>query len=146
LHLVFICIYSNVLALICLPKILSKKKYIDLLLLLSFTYISIIAVKNFGFQFYVVCPIIISNLPIPIFIRNKFNVQIGKKSSYNLEMLNKSLGYYFIALSVISLLLILSVINGGYYIVSKQPFSFGLGVDKNCIAPPKLLNLLNHNN
>jgi len=131
----------NALALVCLPNIISKKKYIELLLLLAFSYIGILAVKNFGFQFFIVGPIIISNLPIPNFIRNKFNMQVGKKSTLNLVALNKSLSYYYISLSILSLLLIFSVINGGYYIASKQPFSFGLGADNNLlpVAPSQFI-------
>jgi len=118
-----------------------KKKYTELLLLLAFSYIGILAVKNFGFQFFIVGPIIISNLPIPNFIRNKFNMQVGKKSTLNLVALNKSLSYYYISLSILSLLLIFSVINGGYYIASKQPFSFGLGADNNLlpVAPSQFI-------
>jgi len=123
----------NALALLSIPNIITKKKYIELLLLLAFSYIGILAVKNFGFQFFVVAPIIISNLPIPNLIRNKFNIQVGKKSSINLVALNKSLHYYYTTLCIMSLLLIFSVINGGYYIASKQPFSFGLGADNNLL-------------
>jgi hypothetical protein len=131
----------NALALVCLPNIISKKKYTELLLLVAFSYIGVLAVKNFGFQFFVVCPIIISNLPIPNFIRNKFNMQVGKKSTINLVSLSKSLNYYFITLSILSLLLIFSVVNGGYYIASRQPFSFGLGADTNLlpIAPSQFI-------
>jgi hypothetical protein len=131
----------NALALVCLPNIISKKKYTELLLLVTFSYIGVLAVKNFGFQFFVVCPIIISNLPIPNFIRNKFNMQVGKKSTINLVSLSKSLNYYFITLSILSLLLIFSVVNGGYYIASRQPFSFGLGADTNLlpIAPSQFI-------
>jgi hypothetical protein len=131
----------NALALVCLPNIISKKKYTELLLLVAFSYIGVLAVKNFGFQFFVVCPIIISNLPIPNFIRNKFNMQVGKKSTINLVSLSKSLNYYFITLSILSLLLIFSVVNGGYYIASRQPFSFGLGADSNLlpIAPSQFI-------
>jgi hypothetical protein len=131
----------NALALVCLPNIILKKKYTELLLLLAFSYIGILAVKNFGFQFFIVGPIIISNLPIPNFIRNKFNMQVGKKSTLNLVALNKSLSYYYISLSILSLLLIFSVINGGYYIASKQPFSFGLGADNNLlpVAPSQFI-------
>ena len=131
----------NLFALISIPNLLVRKKYSDLLLVLSFSYIGILAVKNFGFQFFVVAPIIISNLPIPTFIRNKFNIQVGKKPSINLAALSKSLNYYFTTLSILSLLFIFSVVNGGYYIVSKQPFSFGLGADNNLlpIAPSEFI-------
>lgn len=64
----------NALALFSIPNIISKKKYTELLLLIAFSYIGILAVKNFGFQFFAIAPIIISNLPIPTFIRNKFNM------------------------------------------------------------------------
>ncbi len=129
------------LASLCIPNIISKKKYTELLLLLAFSYIGILAVKNFGFHFFVVTPIIISNLPIPNVIRSKFNMQVGKKSSINLITLNKSLQHYYITISIISVLLIFSVINGGYYIASKQPFLFGLGVDNNLlpIAPSQFI-------
>ncbi len=123
----------NLLALISLPRIIINRRYIEMLLLVSFSYIGILAVKNFGFQFFIASPIIIRYLPIPNFIRNKFNMQVGKKPTINLVSLNKSLNYYFITLSIVSLLFILSVINGGYYIASKQPFTFGLGADNNLL-------------
>ena len=131
----------NALALLSIPNIISKKKYTELFMLLAFSYIGILAVKNFGFQFFVVAPIIINNLPTPNFIINKFKMQVGKKSSINLVTLNKSLHYYYITISIISVLLIFSVINGGYYIASKQPFSFGLGADNNLlpIAPSQFI-------
>jgi hypothetical protein len=131
----------NALALFSIPNIISKKKYTELLLLIAYSYIGILAVKNFGFQFFAIAPIIISNLPIPTFIRNKFNMQVGKKSSINLVTLNKFLQYYFITIGIISVLLIFSVINGGYYIASKQPFSYGLGADNNLlpIAPSQFI-------